>query len=143
MHLLEFVGAGLADVFSPRALQWTIWGLLMSLIMGWMARSRMRSRAAASTFRLNHSLSTLIIGLVGFGFFSAIAVLSNVYANKTTTWATTATFVGFALLALPIIGDYFAARHEVSEDGLRYSRLVGSGGYVPWSDLKSVELVPA
>ena len=71
-----------------------------------------------------------------FLFFAGIAVISNVYANATTTWLTTTVFVGFALLALPIVGDYFAARHEVSEEGLRYGRLFGAGGQIRWADLK-------
>jgi hypothetical protein len=78
-----------------------------------------------------------------FCFFAGIAVISNVYANATTTWLTTTVFVGFALLALPIVGDYFAARHEVSEEGLRYGRLFGSGGQIRWADLKSVRFSAA
>jgi Bacterial PH domain len=41
-------------------------------------------------------------------------------------------------MALPITGDYFAARHEVSEEGLRDARLIGSGGLLRWDELKSV-----
>ena len=111
--------------------------------MGWVARSRRQPRAAGYARRLRHPPSTLIIGLVCFLFFAGIAVISNVYANATTTWLTTTVFVGFALLALPIVGDYFAARHEVSEEGLRYGRLFGSGGQVRWADLKSVRFSAA
>ena len=124
-------------------LQWMLWGLLMSLVMGWAARSRSRLRPAGSAQRLQHPTSTLVIGLVCFLLFAAIAVISNVFANPTTSWKTTTVFVGFALLALPILGDYFAARHEVSEEGLRYGRLVGSGGYMPWRELKSVRFSEA
>jgi uncharacterized membrane protein len=124
-------------------LQWTLWGLLMSLIMGWIAQSRGRPRPGGSAPRLQYPTSTLIIGLAGFLLFGAIAVISNVLANATTTWWTTAIFVGFALLALPILGDYFAARHEVSEEGLRYGRLFGSGGYMCWTELKSVQFSEA
>ena len=115
----------------------------MSLVMSWMARSRGRARPAAAAQRLQHPTSTLIIGLTGFLFFAAIAVISNVFANATTSWKTTTVFVGFALLGLPILGDYFAARHEVSEEGLRYGRLFGSGGYLYWTDLKSVRFSDA
>jgi len=124
-------------------LQWTLWGLLMSLVMGWFARSRTRPGHAGSAQRLQHPTSTLVIGLACFLLFAAIAVISNVFANATTSWKTTTVFVGFALLALPVIGDYFAARHEVSAEGLRYGRLVGSGGYMPWTELKSVRFSEA
>ena len=92
---------------------------------------------------MQHPPSTLIIGLACFLFFAGIAVVSNVFANATTTWLTTTVFVGFALLALPILGDYFAARHEVFEEGLRYGRLFGSGGHIRWADLKSVRFSAA
>jgi hypothetical protein len=124
-------------------LQWMLWGLLMSLVMGWVARSRSRPTPAGSSQRLQHPTSTLVIGLACFLLFAAIAVISNVFANATTSWKTTTVFVGFALLALPILGDYFAARHEASEEGLRYGRLVGSGGYMPWTELKSVRFSEA
>ena len=87
-------------------------------------------------------MGTLIIGLAGFLLFAAIAVVSNLFANATTSWWTTGIFVGFALMALPITGDYFAARHEVSEEGLRYGRLIGSGGLLRWDEVKSVRYSP-
>ena len=139
---MPFVDLAVTDT-SYSGLKWAIWGLLMSLIMGWIARSRLQPAGAGDSQQLRHPPSTLIIGLLGFVFFVAIAVISNVFANKTTTWWTTAVFVGFALLSLPIIGDYFAARHEVSAEGLRYGRLVGAGGYVAWSELKRVEFSPS
>ena len=123
--------------------QWTVWTILMSLVMGWVARSRNRPRPAGADQRLQHPISTLIIGVVGFLLFTAIAVASNVFANSTTSWWTTAIFVGFALLALPVVGDYFAARHDVSDEGLRYSRLVGSGGYIRWVEIKKVRFSDA
>src|SRR5207302_4534422 len=113
------------------------------LVMGWVARSRSRPRHAGSAQRLQHPLSTLVIGLACFLLFAVIAVISNVFANATTSWKTTTIFVGFALLALPILGDYFAARDEVSEEGLRYGRLFGSGGHIRWADLKSVRFSAA
>src|SRR5438045_8259992 len=113
----------------------------MSLVMGWVARSRMRPRPACCDQQLRHPVSTLIIGLAGFLLFAAIAVISNVFSNKTTSWWTTAIFLGFALLALlalPVVGDYFAARHEVSREGLLYGRLLGDGGFLCWDELSSV-----
>ena len=98
----------------------------------------MRPRPACCDQQLRHPVSTLIIGLACFLLFAAIAVVSNVFANKTTSWWTTAIFVGFALLALPVVGDYFAARHEVAREGLRYGRLIGAGGFLRWDQLRSV-----
>ena len=74
-------------------IQWMLWALAMSLIMGWLGRSRLRARPADHHRRLAHPPSTLIIGLVCLLFFGGIAVASNVFSNKTTTWLTTAIFV--------------------------------------------------
>ena len=91
---------------------------------------------------LAHPPSTLIMGLVCFGFFASVTVISNVYANKTTTWWTTTAFVFFALSSVPMIYDYFIARHRVSEDGLAYRKFTGVAKYLRWSDLKAVRYAP-
>jgi Bacterial PH domain len=140
---VSFPHLAAVSVHNTTWLQWTLWGLLMSLVMSWIARSRGRPRPGGAARQLQHPISTFIIGLTGFLFFAAIAVVSNVFANATTSWKTTTIFVGFALLALPILADYFAARHEVSEEGLRYGRLFGSGGFLRWTDLKSVRFSDA
>ena len=142
VHLLDLaMTAGRSDSVAP-LMRWTLSALLMSLIMGWVARSRMRPRPVRTERQLRHPTSTLIIGLAGFLLFAAIAVVSNLFANATTSWWTTGIFVGFVLMALPITGDYFAARHEVSEEGLRYGRLIGSGGLLRWDEVKSVRYSP-
>src|SRR5262245_43443937 len=92
------------------ALKWTVWAVLMALVMAWLGRSRFRMRPASDTPMLAHPPSTLIVGLGCFGFFAGIAVLSNVVPNKTTTWWTTSIFVGFALTSTPMVVDYFRAR---------------------------------
>jgi hypothetical protein len=122
--------------------QWTVWGILMALVMGWVARSRVKARPHSDPRRLVHPPSTLIIGIVVFLFFAGIAIISNVFPNKTVTWWTTTIFVGFALLSLPIVADYFLARHDVSEEGLSYGRLTGHRGYLKWSDLHRVKYAP-
>jgi hypothetical protein len=124
-------------------IQWALWSVVMALVMGWIGRSRFRARSRAETRTLRHPPSTLILGLVCFGFFAGIAIVSNVYRNSTTTWWTTATFVGFALLSSLMIVDYVMARHEVSDEGLAYrSLLIGTRKYLRWSDLRSVRYAP-
>ncbi|MCL4800807.1 MAG: hypothetical protein KJ025_14535 [Burkholderiales bacterium] len=125
------------------ALQWMLWGILMAVIMGWVARSRLRARPRADAGRLYHPPSTLVLGLVELVFFTALAVVSNVFANETTTWWTTAVFVGFAALSLPILADYFLARHEVSEKGLSYGSMTGRRGRFEWWELRRVTYSPS
>ncbi len=122
--------------------QWTVWGIVITLVMGWVARSRNRPRSTAEGRQLAHPPSTLIIGLVGFSFFLGIAVISNVYPNKTTTLLTTSFFLGFAALSLPMIADFFLARHEVTDEGLNYGRITGRRGSLKWSQVSRLRYEP-
>ncbi len=124
--------------------QWTLWGIAMAAVMGWVARSRLRDRPASERCTLRHPLSTLVIGVVGAAFFFGIAVISNtVGKNPTATVWTTLLFAAFGLASLPIIADYFFARHRVSEQGMEYGRMFGQRGSLRWSDVRSVRFAPA
>jgi hypothetical protein len=123
-------------------IQWSLWAVAMTLVMGWLGKSRHRPRPTADQRVLAHPPSTLIMGLVCFVFFAGIAVVSNVFANKTTTWWTTAGFLGFALLSVPMISDYFIARHKVSEEGMAYRKITGAAKYLRWSELRAVRYTP-
>lgn len=115
------------------------WVIAMTVVMGWVARSRFPKQPISDTGRLAHPVSTLVIGLVGVLFFGGIAVISNtVGKNKTTTVWTTLAFVAFALASVPMITDYFFVRHRVSERGMDYGRMFGQRGRFVWSDVKRV-----
>jgi hypothetical protein len=87
-------------------------------------------------------VSILIVGLVGFAFFAGIAVISNIFWNKTSTWWTTCTFIGFALLSSVVVYGYFVEEHEVSEEGLTYTSFAGIKKFLRWSDLRAVRYAP-
>src|SRR4029450_4211426 len=125
----------------PRVIRWVIWLLLMVVVMGWVARSRFRGRPAADARRLAHPPSTLLM-LVVFALFAGIAVVSNVYANHTTSVFTTAVFVGFAALALWLVADYFVGRHEVSDEGMSHGSLTGRRQF-RWTEVSGVRYSPA
>jgi hypothetical protein len=119
--------------------KWTLWGIAMTLVMGWVARSRFRKRPESDARTLTHPISTLVIGIVGVAFFGGIAVISNtVGKNNTTTIWTTLGFLAFALASVPMIADYYFARHRVSELGMDYRRMFGQRGTFNWSDTKRV-----
>jgi hypothetical protein len=120
------------------AIQWSLWAVAMVVVMGWLGRSRMKGRPERDTSTLVHPTSTLILGVVCFGFFAGLAIVSNVFANKTTTWWTTTIFVGFAGLSAPMLIDYFVAKHKVSSEGLQYRKLPGRKKYLGWAELQSV-----
>lgn len=77
-----------------------------------------------------------------FAFFAGIAVISNAFPNSTTTWWTTAIFVGFALMSVPMMVDYFLGRHDLSDEGLSYGKMLGGRGYFRWSELHRVHYAP-
>lgn len=118
--------------------QWTVWALIMSAVMGWLGRSRLKERPTAETRVMRHPTSTLIVGVVCVGFFAAMAVVSAVSIDGGGTWWITLIFVGFALMSLPMLLDYFIARHEVTEEGLRYRKLNGARKFMRWSDVRQV-----
>jgi Bacterial PH domain len=121
------------------ALKWALWVVLVALVMGWLGRSRFRVRPAPDTRTLAHPPSTLVVGVVCSAFFAGLAVVSNVFRNSTTTWWTTAIFLGFAALSALLIVDYFTAKHEVTDEGLSYSKLLaGTRKHLRWSDLRDV-----
>ncbi|HXH81439.1 MAG TPA: PH domain-containing protein [Candidatus Tectomicrobia bacterium] len=124
------------------ALQAVLWMAAMSLVMGWLGRSRFRARRMAAPGTLEHPPSTLIVGVLCFGLFAGMAIVSNVVPNPTATWWTTAIFVGFALLSAPLILDYFVASHEASAAGLSYRKLLGARKSLRWSELRQVRYAP-
>jgi hypothetical protein len=125
------------------AAQWTLWALIMFVVMGWLAKSRLRARPVSDARRLRHPPSTLIVGGLSFVFWASIAVISNVVPNKTTTWWTTAAFVAGAVLSIPLVVGYFRTDHHVSEDGLAYTKALGTRKYLRWSDVSSVRYAAA
>jgi hypothetical protein len=123
-------------------IKWTVSGLFTALIMRWLAKSRLQPRPLANLRQLAQPRSSLILGGAVFLFSAGLAVVSNVYSNKTTTWWTTSIFVGFALLCAPMIAGYFLARHDMSEDGLSYCPLMGPRRFLRWSHLRLVKYAP-
>ena len=120
-------------------IQWTLWVVAMVLVMGWLGRSRFKKRSPEDLKKLYHPVSTLILGLVGFLFFAALIVLSNVFPNETVTWWTNAGFGGFAALSVPVILDYFRARHELTDSGIICGRMFLPRHHLGWENVKRIE----
>ena len=114
----------------------------MLIIAGWLGKSRFRARPASEAARLVYPSSTLIIGLICFAFFAGLAIVSNVFRNPTTTWWTTAVFIGFALMSLPMVSGFFLEEYEVSEDALSGRNFAGARKHLRWSDLRAGRYIP-
>ncbi len=130
------------------AAQWTLWGVIMAVIMGWLEKSRLRRRPATQAGRLAHPPSTLIMGLICVGLFgSASALCAFIFSRvppelKTLMWLTTAGFIGFTALSSPMVINYFRAKHDVSPEGLSCGKWVGAHRFLRWSELRSVRYAP-
>lgn len=111
--------------------------VLTGAILAWLGRSRLRP-AGENDERLRHPPGLLWIGLACFAFFGGLAVVSNVYANETTTWWTTLIFVGFTLLATLLIAEYCNVEHHLDDDGLHFRGLTGRRLYLRWSEIEQV-----
>lgn len=120
-------------------MQWTIWVIVMTLAMRWLAKSRTSKRPDSAIGTLVHPKSTLITGIIVASFFFGIAIISNtVGKNSTTTIWTTLCFIGFGLMGIPIITDYFFGRHQVTAEGIEYGRMFGQRGTIRWPDVSMV-----
>lgn len=120
--------------------QWTLWFILMSVVMGWLSRNRIKNRPQDQRMQLRHPWSTALLGLVTFGFFGGIAVVSNTIGkNQSTTFWTTGVFLLGAFGGLCMIADYFLARHLLSERGMRYGKLFGRSGTFEWPQVDRVD----
>lgn len=125
------------------ALQWALWGVAMTLVMGWLGKCRLRSRPAAEARRLVHPTSTLIIGLTCFILFSGFAIASAlVLSNEPALWWALAVFVPLALLSAPAVSGFFLEAHEVSEEGLAFRNFLGARKHLRWSELGAVRYAP-
>jgi hypothetical protein len=123
--------------WAPLA-QWGLWLVLMSLVMGWLARSRRQPAArTASGEVLQLPKALLAIGLVAVVFFGACAVLS--FGSPTGGPGVAALFLAFALMGSYMVYEYFADRHELRADGLASHTFFGGSRVAQWSDIQSVQ----
>ena len=72
------------DWLIPLA-QWGASVLAMTILMGWVARSRLRDRPEADRHLLRHPASTLILGIVGAVLFFGAAIVSNTVGKNSTS----------------------------------------------------------
>ena len=112
------------------AIQWTLWAVVMTVVMGWLGRSRLQRRIGEDPGTLRHPTSTLIMGAIGFCLFAACTVLSALSRNGTAPWWVSTGFAVGAAMSAAMVLDYFMARHRVSDGGLAYRKLFGATGFI-------------
>jgi hypothetical protein len=115
---------------------WLIWGIVMALVMGALARSRKKLRPPAEGNTLVHPKGILVAGVFCTGLFVAFAVLS--FDAKTGGPGVALTFLALALLGVPLIIDYYRARHTLTATGLDYGTMFKGRHSLRWADVTSV-----
>ena len=123
---------------SATVIQWAIWAAAMSLVMGWLARSRQQPPAGHAQGTLVHPRTTLVIGVVCALIFVALALASAIFPGTTGSVWVTLLFLAFASLGALIILEYQRARHTVTPEGIHYGRLFGQGGFLPWKNIQTL-----
>ena len=88
--------------------------------------------------RLAHTPNTLAVGVCSALFFGALLILSNVFANETTTWWTSAIFAGFALTGLYVFAAWVKERHDIGDTGMTHRPVLGGPRSFEWTDVQVV-----
>lgn len=123
------------------AVQWGLWALVMSVVMGAVVRAWRRQAARHTSDELRYpKVIAWIGGLVG-GLFLAAAVAALIFAQN-ERW-TSLVFLGFALLGGYLLWDYRQVSYTVSPEGLRYRTTFAGAGFAPWADLRAVRWSPS
>ena len=119
------------------AVQSGLWFVVMSLVMGWLARTRMRPAARTPTgIVLKEPASLLLLGLVCTAAFGAFAYFS--IWSLTDGPGVAALFLLFALMGCYLIYSQFAERYEVRPDGLVYRTLLRGDRLARWGEIREV-----
>ncbi|MFO1407262.1 MAG: PH domain-containing protein [Steroidobacteraceae bacterium] len=98
----------------------------------------MKARPAGEDRLLRHPTSTLVIAIVGLGLFGTVTVASIVTSKGPGDWWIPLVGLGFMLMSVPMVVDYFVARHEVTDEGLHYRKFVGTRKFMRWSEVRNV-----
>lgn len=119
-------------------IQWLAFAIIFGMVMGWLRRSSASPRPVAEAHILCYPRTVRVIGVVATLFFCSLVILSNVYANETSTWLTTGIFSGFAIMSLYIVLASYYERYELTDEGIIYRTVRKRRGLLAWRDVVEV-----
>jgi hypothetical protein len=111
----------------------------MSLVMGWVARSR-KSSAPAADGSIHVLRTTLAYPILGY-LIVALCLFATVASSlsKTTDWTVPVIFLAFSLLGAPLVVEGHRVRHEITPEGIRYRGMIKETPELPWRELRSAK----
>ena len=115
-----------------------IWVILMALIMGWLARSRLAPHPGQTPGVLRYPRSFFVVSWVCFGFFVAAAMLSSIFPGKAGPAIVPLIFLGFSLIPIPAIAEFHRVWFRLEADGMSYGRWFGNPRVLHWSHVTEV-----
>jgi hypothetical protein len=113
----------------------------MSLVMGWLAKSRKAAAPRGNQRVLTVSKAATMLLAVCLLFFIALTALSAIFAKPNENWVPYF-FLAFLLLTLLSLIDALSVRHELSEGGINYRGLYRRYPDVPWQQIKRATWKP-
>lgn len=122
------------------AIMWGTWAVVMSLVMGWLARRHLRKDTASNQHVLTYPLIFLIVGIACATFFLALTVFAlylRVFFLSPVIWFIPAA----SCLGAVIIVMYVRVRHTIEPSGLRYQTLISGRGFIRWNDVSRVSYI--
>jgi hypothetical protein len=88
-------------------------------------------------------MSSLVIGTISAAFFFWLAAVSfTTGKHPAATFGTALCFGVLGLMALPMVADYFFARHRLSDEAIDFGRRFGGRGTMRWADVRLVRFSP-
>ena len=128
--------------FWMSVLQWTIWGLVMTVVMGWLGRARMKRAAAGEESVMQYPLGSMVMAFICAGIAGALAVLSAFAPAKNTAWWVTAIFGVIFLGSVHWVVECFLAKYRLSDEGLEYISVFTGKRFFRWDELQSLSYAP-
>jgi len=116
--------------------QWSVWGIVFGLTMGWLKRAREAGAAGGKRKVLCYPRATQIVSAVCAVGMGGLALGAGLYARPDEAWAFWM-LSGFTLMNTAWLADTLRVRHELTEEGIVYRGLLHHYGCVPWAELVS------
>ncbi len=120
------------------AIQWIVWFAVMSLFMGWIARSFRRPRADGRDDVLEYPRSILVLGILGAAMGLGLAALGLLLGSGGESSYVLGISLFFVLMGAWLIVEYARVRFQLEPEGLRYQTMFGKRGILHWEEMQRV-----